>query len=166
MHEPPTTVDGWIRYLHKLKSDEDRLTVQLAVAKKVRNEQQLLAAEFWAQEGITSAKTEDGVRGYVRHDTYVSQRCDSGVLCAALRACGFGDLVKESVHPSTLKAQIKEFIARHREDAPGCDPIECLPEAIRPIVAVHEESRVIVVGAGSDAAEAASGMSNGVTLHE
>lgn len=47
---------------------------------------------------------------YLRTDSYVSQRSGAGdQVMDWLREHGAGDLIKEAVHPSTLKAYIKEL---------------------------------------------------------
>ena len=54
-------------------------------------------------------------------------------LCEVLREKGFGDLVKEAVHPQTLQAFVREQIEENDDE---------VPEWLDDLVTVYEEDQV------------------------
>ncbi len=64
--------------------------------------------------------TRNGLMFYLQTQTYVSDvASEREVLFEKLRDQGFGDLIKETVHPSTLRGFVKEQIEQEGGDLPG-----------------------------------------------
>ncbi len=99
------------------KRDEHK-AILTELNREIEELQAKLTREMVDQE-VQSFK-RDGRTFYLRTDTFISdvapKRSD---LHDALKAEGFGDLIKPTVHPQTLKAFVKEQMRENDDDLPG-----------------------------------------------
>lgn len=162
----PSTVDDWIRFIYAIRLEEQQLTDKLEALKSARKQAEIQAALFYGEQGVTSARTEDGTQGYIRQYFYVTKKREvpDNVLVDWAKRCGWGDLVKttETIHHSTLKAAVVEAVETEREKRPGLDPSDCVPAEIRHLLNIHEEIRVTVRGSGLRDKEQESGRERNV----
>jgi len=95
------------------------------------------------EEQLVAAMVEEEMQNFTRNGrqfiltsrTYASAK--SGMMtaiCVWMKENGLGDMVKESVHPQTLQAWVKEQL----------EEVGALPEELEPLVNVYEKSGISI----------------------
>lgn len=106
--------DVRMRLVVELKKALDELT---ALSKRISSEIESMGSvlvEEMAERGYQNLRVDDR-KVFIRSDFYCSKKSDkygvtTGMVIAALRGAGLGDLVSEGYAAGTLKSQIKEMI--------------------------------------------------------
>ena len=122
----------WADELAELRRRKDDLKAEMdALNQRIEQTEGALANAMVTQE--IQNFTRDGRQFYLRTDLHVSAAAGQApALVAYLKSSGAGDLVQETVHPSTLRGWIKERI----------DEEGRLPKELEPLVNVFEKLSV------------------------
>lgn len=119
------------------RQERDRLKEELDRAEAAFRDAESDLATHMAASEITSV-THQGTTYSLRHEVYVSPKGGmADALCAWLRQHGAGDLVKETVHPSTLRAYVKEVM----EAGELSDELEALVHVYEALKIARREKR-------------------------
>ena len=113
MYQRADTLRALIESKRQLQAELDEVKKQLA------KEEELLSAEMVERE-LQNFKRK-GILFYLQAEYYPSIPADDGtqkLFFKSLRKEGFGDIVKETVHPQTLKAFVKEQMQRNDDELP------------------------------------------------
>ncbi len=103
---------------------------------KARIEEEVL--EAFLQAGIQNVKLDGGVTIALRTDVRASiKEEDRETAYEAFKLSGFGDLVKETIHPRTLESWVREF-----------RDVNCihLPSWAEGLISTFEQTRPVVLG--------------------
>jgi predicted translin family RNA/ssDNA-binding protein len=122
--------DDLVRYRDQKKKAEDALKeINELIA---QTEEQLVAA--MVEEEMQNF-TRNGRQFILTNRTYANAKAGMmPAVCEWMKDNGLADMVKESVHPQTLQAWVKEQI----EEAGA------LPEELEPLVNVYEKSGISI----------------------
>ena len=122
----------------------DRLVTLRDRKKELEDELKEVNAEIaGTEEQLVSAMIEEEMQNFTRNGrqfvmttrTYVNAKAGMmPALCSWMKENDLGDMVKESVHPQTLQAWVKEQI----EEAGA------LPEELNEMVNVYEKSGITI----------------------
>jgi hypothetical protein len=122
--------DDLVRYRDQKKEIEEAL--------KATNE---LIAQ--TEEQLVTAMVEEEMQNFTRNGrqfiltnrTYANAKAGMmPAVCEWMKDNGLADMVKESVHPQTLQAWVKEQI----------EEVGALPEELEPLVNVYEKSGISI----------------------
>lgn len=95
--------------------------------------------ENFAETGVSSVKV-GGYTFYLRTDLFANHNGDKLATIAALKENGLAEFVREDFSAQTLKGWVRELIQNFEGDLD--DPIEAVPEDLRPFVKVSEVHKV------------------------
>lgn len=111
------TLDTVVTELRRLKDQKERLNDELTETnKKITHIEQAKLPSMMETAGITSFKVAGIGTVSVKNETFTYVPADNREnLYAALREQGHGDLISETVHPSTLNSFVKECLAAGME---------------------------------------------------
>jgi len=122
--------DDLVRYRNQKKEIEEALKeINELIA---QTEEQLVAA--MVEEEMQNF-TRNGRQFVLTTRTYANAK--SGMmpaLCTWMKENGLKDMVKESIHPQTLQAWVKEQL----------EEVGALPEELEPLVNVYEKSGISI----------------------
>ena len=122
--------DDLVRYRDRKKEIEEALKEINALI--TETEEQLVSAMI---EEEMQNFTRNGRQFVLTTRTYANAK--SGMmpaLCTWMKENGLKDMVKESVHPQTLQAWVKEQL----------EEVGALPEELEPLVNVYEKSGISI----------------------
>lgn len=98
---------------------EDVKTTLQDLEEKIRAAEERIVDEMIGHE-IQRFTTQDGATFYLRHSVHVSDVAGARpTLHKVLTDMGHGDLVKQTVHPQTLGAFVREQMAENGGELPG-----------------------------------------------
>ncbi len=121
--------------LKSLREKENQLKDEL---KDIRSQIKDTTSELTSQMLTNELQSfnRNGSMFYLATQTYINSVASKREkLHEVLRREGFGDIVKEAVHPQTLRAFVREQIAENNDE---------LPEWLDGLVSVYEEDQVRV----------------------
>lgn len=121
------------RHLKRLRERKQELEDELKeINAQIANYNNKLAEEMVNLE--LQRFSLEGTLYYLATDIYVSDIAPSREeLHEVVRQQGFGDLIKQTIHPSTLKGFVKEQIKENGGE---------VPEWLEPYVRVYEQNKV------------------------
>jgi hypothetical protein len=94
-----------------------------------------------ADNCIDSIKV-DGRTVYTKRELWASAADgDTARTCEVLKANGFDDYVKETFSTQSLSSYVRELDKSFEGDRPD-NPVELLPEVLRPVIKVTEKYRL------------------------
>lgn len=97
--------------IDKLDEEKKQLTARYDEIRSVQLPEAMAQAGLVNESGQGKFSLSDGSTIYLRSDVRAHVRkADEGLFHNWLRSNGHGDLIKETVHPQTLKAFIREQI--------------------------------------------------------
>jgi hypothetical protein len=122
--------DDLVRYRDQKKKAEDALKeINELIA---QTEEQLVAA--MVEEEMQNF-TRNGRQFILTNRTYANAKAGMmPAVCEWMKDNGLGDMVKESIHPQTLRAWVKEQI----------EEVGALPEELSELVNVYEKSGISI----------------------
>ena len=122
----------------------DRLVTLRDRKKELEDELKEVNAEIAeTEEQLVSAMIEEEMQNFTRNGrqfiltnrTYANAKAGMmPEICSWMKDNGLADMVKESVHPQTLQAWVKEQL----------EEVGALPEELEPLVNVYEKSGISI----------------------
>jgi len=125
-----TTADRLVTLRDRKKELEDEL--KEVNAEIAETEEQLVSAMI---EEEMQNFTRNGKQFILTNRTYANAKAGMmPAICEWMKDNGLADMVKESVHPQTLQAWVKEQL----------EEVGALPEELEPLVNVYEKSGISI----------------------
>ena len=136
--------------------ERDRLEKQIKDLKEQRGDLAEVLIQAMVADGVKNIKLDGGATVYLRQDlkAHKQKDTDTGALLAALDSCEIEAAV-HSYSAGKIKSWIREELTRREEQGETItDPAECLPDALRELLSVYNETKV---GVSNKAAHAGGG---------
>jgi len=136
--------------------ERDRLERQIKDLKEQRGDLAAVLIQAMVGDGVKNIKLDGGATVYLRQDlkAHKQKDADTGALLAALDSCEIEAAV-HSYSVGKIKSWIREELTRREEQGEIItDPADCLPDALRELLSVYNETKV---GVSNKAAHAGGG---------
>jgi hypothetical protein len=133
-----------VQAIADLRLEEDAVARALKEIKARRRQLETEAVAVFETQGVSSINLPSGLRGELRTFMHANRAKETSAadLVQALFDLKLSHWLMLSA--ATVKADLKEKL---RDELPGTGPEQVLPEVLRPMISVYEETRVVVVGA-------------------
>ena len=158
---PPVEVGGSTKgsiahQIVQIDIERDRLEKQVKDLKEQREGLAEVLIQAMVGDGVKNIKLDGGATVYLRQDlkAHKQKDADTGALLAALDSCEIEAAV-HSYSVGKIKSWVREELTRREEQGETItDPAECLPDALRELLSVYNETKV---GVSNKAAHAGGG---------